>query len=368
MQSAARAYPMPGQGGGDITKRMLAPIPFLLQTGDQAATVDRLFDSQHVKDLRLIIVFALIAVYLVLVVGLSLSIENEASKTAWTWRHSPFVIVGNFLTFFAPVLAVFGAVLAWAYQVGSTRLGVVDLFACEVSTLCRVAAVVDTVHGCVEKFDHGPPVEPAGTGMPQLPEHQFSSQENYFPVFENNTKDLQTLEARVVINITEFYTYMKAVRDSMRALAEIKPQPADLEPTSNKAPAAGAWHEAARNVVYMLFLGLESARHAITDLVEFEPEKAERTIVILINELAAYRFLCSQFPDQHDIHHQRIVLRDAEYRHMVPKLCSYVEARRALEKTDERGAKLRLSQWEPALRLLPELRKRFHDATESISR
>jgi hypothetical protein len=52
----------------------------------------------------------------------------------------------------------------------------------------------------------------------------------------------------------------------------------------------GCWHQAARNVVYMLFLGLESARRAIADLVEFEPERAERTIVILISELEAYRF------------------------------------------------------------------------------
>ena len=46
--------------------------------------------------------------------------------------------------FFVPVVGVVGAVIAWAYQSGSARLGVIDLFACEISTLCRVATVVDT--------------------------------------------------------------------------------------------------------------------------------------------------------------------------------------------------------------------------------
>ena len=48
-------------------------------------------------------------------------------------------------------------------------------------------------------------------------------------MFESNTRDLQTLEARVVINITEFYTYMKAFRDYLRTLAEITPQSDELE-------------------------------------------------------------------------------------------------------------------------------------------
>jgi hypothetical protein len=98
-----------------------------------------------------------------------------------------------------------GAVLAWAYQSGSVRLGVVDLFACEISTLCRVATVVDTARRYAGKFDQ-PPTAPADTAGPRPPPYHFASQENYFPVFESNTRDLQTLEARVVINITEFYT------------------------------------------------------------------------------------------------------------------------------------------------------------------
>ena len=59
---------------------------------------------------------------------------------------------------------------------------------------------------------------------------QFTSAENYFPVFEGNTRDLQSLEARVVINITSFYTYMKTVRDLMRTAAALKPEPVTPKP------------------------------------------------------------------------------------------------------------------------------------------
>ena len=79
----------------------------------------------------------------------------------------------------------------------------------------------------------------------------------------------------------------------------------------------------------MLFLGLESGRHAIADLVEFQPEKAERTIVILISELEAYRFLRSRFTNSEDVRYQRLNLRESDYQRLVPKLISSVETSRA---------------------------------------
>jgi hypothetical protein len=118
------------------------------------------------------------------------------------------------------------------------------------------------------------------------------------------------LEARVVIYITEFYTYMKAVRDMQRAFAQIKPEDAG---SGESTVSVDDWHEAVRNIVYMLYLGLESARYAICLLVEFEPEQMERTIVVLISELEAYRFLCSQFTGD-DVRRQRILLRERDYR------------------------------------------------------
>jgi len=350
MQSAIRSSP-----ASRLAKRFLNPIARLLKTGDPHATVDRLFTSQHVKDLQLVIGFACLAALLVFFTGLALSIDSAIAIHHW------FAATGKLFSFFTPVLAVFGAVLAWAYQVGSARLGVVDLFACEISTLCRVTTIVDTVRRYVDKFDQGPPPVPTGASGAHSPAApQFTSQENYFPVFESCTRDLQTLEARVVINITAFYTFMKAVRDSMRMQAEIRPQPADRKLPSNGASAFGSWHEAARNLVYMMFLGLESARHALGELVEFQPENAERAIVVLISELEAYRFLRSQFKDKNDVHHQRLRLRDAEYRHVVPELCRAVEAGRSSDNNGTEPDEPKL--WEPAWRLLPELDRRYQDA------
>jgi hypothetical protein len=266
--------------------------------------------------------------------------------------------ISKFIVFFVPVVGVVGAVIAWAYQSGSARLGVIDLFACEISTLCRVATVVDTARRYAGKFDQPPTA--ADTAGPHQPPHHFASQENYFPVFESNTRDLQTLEARVVINITEFYTYMKAFRDYLRTLAEITPQSDELDSSSE---SLSRWHEAVVNVVFMLFLGLESGRHAIADLVEFQPEKAERTIVILISELEAYRFLRSWFTNSEDVRYQRLNLRESDYQRLVPKLISSVEINRAQEKLIELETEWdcpsQASKWEPAVRLLPELKTRY---------
>jgi hypothetical protein len=360
----------PAEVRASLADQLLRPIAALLRTGEPAATVDRLFDSQHVKDLRLIIAVAFAAVVLVGVGGALLVAENVASnEPIREWSHLLMTGAASFFTFFAPVLAAFCAVVAWTYQAGSARLGVVDLFACEISTLCRVVTVMDTVRRYVEKFAHGPPAQFPGEAAAAA--QQFTSQENYFPVFEGNTRDLQTLEARVVINITAFYTYMKAVRDSMRALAETRPRPTEVAAATDKAGAAGPWHDAARNVVYMLFLGLESARKAIHDLVEFEPEQAENTIVILISELEAYGFLRAQFGDD-DMRQKRLMLRDPEYRGLVPQLCSCVEARSAQEKAVEAAmdARLRpqLSKWQPACMLVPELQKRYQAAIRAGTR
>jgi hypothetical protein len=70
---------------------------------------------------------------------------------------------------FVPVLGVVGAVIAWAYQSGTARLGVIDLFACEISTLCPVATVVDTVRRYAGKFDQAPTAAAHTTGPRQPP-------------------------------------------------------------------------------------------------------------------------------------------------------------------------------------------------------
>ncbi len=312
--------------------------------------MDRLFASKHVTDLQLIAASSFSAVTVALVIfGTAIF---EKSPQSWT------ASARDLLTSFGPVLAVFGAVLAWVYQAGSARLGVVDLFACEIDTLCRVTLVLDVVRRNIETFDPGSPAMTAGAPRPPL--QRFTSQEDYFPVFANNTKDLEALEACVVIKITAFYTYMKTVRDLQRAMAAL-PQTSDRA-CSGGGEAAGTT-EAGRNLVYMLFLGLESGRCAIGDLVEYEPDRAERSIVILISELEAYRFLRRQFTDETNIFYQRLALRLDDYKRDVPALMSLVRDGAA----DKLGPRFPPPcKWEPADKLVPELDRVFKAATGPI--
>jgi hypothetical protein len=74
-----------------------------------------------------------------------------------------------------------------------------------------------------------------------------------------------------------------------------------------------------RNVIYMHFLALESARKAVRDLIEFKPTWAENTITILISELPAYRFLLNHFPKD-DVRYSRLQLRESRYRSLVPEI------------------------------------------------
>jgi hypothetical protein len=338
------------------------PLKFsarLVSTGDPAATIDRLFQSKHVGDLRWIVVLAQIGLAIIfLVVGIPAAYEivQQLHTAKQDWQTIFATLKGAF-TILGPALAAFAAICAWAYRAGSARLGVVDLFACEIGTLCRVATVLDAVHRLIERFERG---APTGYGTKPVT-RPFVSEEDYFPIFNSNSKDLQSLEARVVINITAFYTYMKAVRDSMRVLATIPAQKADLGPTSEHG-ALGPWHQSARDAIYLWFLGLESGRLAIADLVEFEPEQAERVIVVLLSELDAYHFLCDQFSDRRDIRYGRIRLRATDYQKLVPQLCRLVETKLGEERSS--GAP---SDWLPAHILLPELQHRYRMACEATS-
>jgi hypothetical protein len=249
----------------------------------------------------------------------------------------------HFISVFGPTLAIFGAILSWAYQKGSNRLGVVDLFACEIDTLCRVVTVIEMVKNL--------------TDSPAVPQH-FTSEENYFPILDGNTSDLQSLEANVVINITAFYTFMKTVRDSFRKDADIP------DPDQRK--------ESLKALMYMLYLTLESGRKAMDDLVEFEPTHTERTIVILISELKAYEFLRKNYPNEDEMHYSRLVLRGPGYTRLVGALDKLLdgdheESLVAVKRGILDNPTYAQSQWSAALQLRDELDKRFKELKDNVS-
>jgi hypothetical protein len=94
-------------------------------------------------------------------------------------------------------------------------------------------------------------------------------------------------------------------------------------------------------------LAYEAARHAIEDLVEYEPHNAEYTITILMTEVLVYHFLLDQFRD--DYHHGRLLLRFPEYEKTASAL--YVDL------CNSNGD----PTWQKAIELWSPLRKRLKD-------
>jgi hypothetical protein len=305
-------------------------------------------------DLQLIWTVALIVAVFSIIIAAIYAIDLQLHPVLTSSQHSPpeqhslspevsgpHVVFDWFIRFsglVAPILTVFGAITSWIYLQGSGRLGVVDLFACEIGTICRICTITDVARRYVASYDES--ATASGDATPSHEGHlsHFTSEENYFPAFETNISSLQVLEARVVINITAFYTYMKALRDTRRKTQQIMPLPME---DKTKEP----WHVAVQDSIYMLFLAFESGRKAISDLIEFDPEEAELQATILITELECYNFLLGKFAVG-DARYARLLLRALEY----PRICQ--ELRRRI--TNGAG-----KPWQPAKELMPELERRY---------
>jgi uncharacterized protein (UPF0332 family) len=322
-----------------------------------AETVDRLARSKHVADLRgvawVTVVGALVAIILIIVV-------NLMDRPAGSKLYESFVPV-------SAVLAVVGTILAWCYRTGSARLGIVDLFACEITTVCRICTINALADTCIKAF------ELDSSQNEKIRQHfsQFESSEDYTPIFDSNAKELQNLDVKVVTNITAFYTYWKSARDAARKLAKTP---------EREAVAAGdmksdASHQTIRHVIYLQFLTLESARRAVRDLIEFQPTNAENTITILLSELPLYGFLLNRFKrEPHDVRHARLKLRQERYRDVVPKV--YYDTKRGYAKYENveavkkefprrKGLEELGRDWAKAYRMLEQLRSHYEDAMSS---
>ena len=297
----------------------------MMRIWKESSTFRRLWSSQHVGDLRLILTLAI-----------CLMIASPILLWHFAPAAEPADQVRQLLTFLAGDLTIGGAIVAWAYQAASKRLGVVDLFACEIVTVCRVCAVVDAANYLIDGYKNLAGSQKAEThaGKPPTEFGRFTSQENYFPVFEHNAGDLQILEADVVTNVTAFYTYMKTMRDYLRQLGDVQGE-ASIDRRQGIL----------LNVIYMLFLGLESARNAVHDLVEFQPTRAEDTITILLSELPAYGFLRGHYFAE-DAHKARLDLREQTYRKEVHEIRSKLKSHKGQD-------------WEKAKSLAPALERRY---------
>src|ERR1700733_7513751 len=220
----------------------------VLSAEDSASTLFRFFRSDHVVALRGIVKLAtyLFGLHLTAVILIAFTkpvvhslhklfhyFHSQGARDALTLFddgievcvHSVEVITGQVLpllgTYFIPAIPIYGAIVAWSYLSASKRLGIVDLFACEISTLCRVGTIFDVGKTHVDMYYKGDAAEKHAAAKHIASSQSFVSQEEYFPIFDHNSSDLESLEALVVEPITEYYTYMKAARDLLRKLASI---------------------------------------------------------------------------------------------------------------------------------------------------
>jgi hypothetical protein len=312
-------------------QRDIPPLRFFekLSEGDGVSTLERLFKSRHVADLKFIFLVSCV-----------LTLVGSSFVVWWHGWIDKSGVIGPA----ALISAIVGTgcyIIAWTYQTGSARLGIVDLFSCEIGTICKVTTVTETALHYARMYEN----PPCQTIIP------FSSQEQYSPIFESNSNELKVLEARVVEHVTEFYTYFKAMRDYLRLVHEIDKPQQEIE----------RWRTLLRNGIYTLFLMLESARKSICVLVECEAQQAESTIVILISELVAYGLLLKYYEGQtselsrYDARLERLRLRKKEY-HVI--VCAIYRRTSSLKDYNGRDKQT----WQRAAALLPELNQRYHDA------
>jgi hypothetical protein len=359
-----------------------------LSAEDAASTLFRFFRSKHVRDLKLVAELAviLLLLHLLFVVTYALTSPIAHFMAHSGTHHGPWDIFAHTLdvlftrvfgllfTYVGPALTIYGAIVAWSYLSASKRLGIVDLFACEIKTLCRVGTIFDVGKRYVAMYQSKLDIaqnDAATEGIPAAPSavepmtdellsRSSISEEHYFPIFENNSSDLESLEALVVGNITEYYTYMKSARDLQRILASINASQAAKS-------SAGAPHDAAKDtagretvadIIYVVFLGYESARKAIADLIEFQPTRDENIIVVLMTELVCFSFLCEYLRGD-SLRFTRLQLREFGYEKVYRELMESVNALHNEENVE---------YWRPVQRMIPELQDRYKAAMDTLQR
>jgi hypothetical protein len=246
----------------------------------------------------------------------------------------------------AAVSAGAAATINWAYQQGSRRLGAVDLFGCEISAICRVCLIVNFAQESISAISQQP------HGVARLQQDgksstvsdwttQFTSAEHYTPVYDKNLAHLEALDINAVSFVTQFYSYRMTMMDFMRRVA------VTTEPATRL--------QFMEQMIYMQYLMYESARNAVNELVEFQPNQAEGFVIILCSELTLYRFLLKTYPDD-DYRTRRLHLRIDDYAILVPKIL-------------DKMARLKdATHWKKARAIGPELVARYEKLRSDLPR
>jgi hypothetical protein len=224
----------------------------------------------------------------------------------------------------------------WVYQAANRRLGVVDLFASEISAICKVCIVTDFARKSIDMRKAADTTEP-------LTPRSFETQESYTPVYDKGGADLQALDSNVVSAVTQFYTYRRTMVDCLH-LAMAQTKSAEALPQYDQ-------------MIYMQFLMYECARTSVRELVEFEPDQAENLVTVFCSALPLLAFLINRHRGEQStvFLYDRLCLRLPDYIKEVEDLLDDID-----DKAKSKSETVRKG-WSKAVTTGTELRARFSD-------
>lgn len=240
--------------------------------------------------------------------NLQLCVSQHLGDYQWLAVGAVALMVGGFGLLFAALFGLqspqatigLGLITAaittfnWVYQAANRRLGVVDLFATEIVSLCKVCLVTDFAKKSIAF------AQIARDGRKPTA-HAVDTKEQYTPIYEKSAPDLQVLDSTVVTAVTQFYTFRSTMADCLRSAT-----------AADDVVAAVAQYD---QMIYMQFLMYECARLATEQLIEFEPDKAEHHVTILCSELPLFSFLICRYRDDASANflYRRLCLRVKDY-------------------------------------------------------
>ena len=240
-------------------------------------------------------------------------------------------------------LALFTAAVTtfnWVYQAANKRLGIVDLFATEIVSLCKVCLVTDFAKKSIALRNA---VHKSGKQIARA----FDTKEQYTPIYEKSASDLQVLDSNVVAAVAQFYTFRSTMADCLRSAT-----------ATEDATAAVTQYD---QMIYMQFLMYECARSATSQLIEFEPDKAEHHVTILCSELPLFSFLICRYRNDG--------LADFLYRRLRLRVKDYVkdadDLMKQIHDVEESGSPELKHSWRKAITTCIELSIRYKEFVEA---
>ncbi len=228
----------------------------------------RFIFSPHTRDL---VIIALLSLIVACVFAVQWFLECRASWSCSDIKLEPAGIGGALL------------IISWAYQAGNVRLGVVDLFVAEIFTMCKVASGTEFVSKLSQWSKNG--FAPRCVVLP----HQ-----DVMIAFNTNAKDLELLDGNVVKYVTATYVYFKTVIDRLDRLHS----KSLVENSSVSKLPENSESKELLEILLLAFGSFESARYALTIMVDNGERRDERVLFALVNELRAFNELWDQFDDE----------------------------------------------------------------------